>query len=212
MALEGGRTNVRLCKGLTSNIIAEVLNDSEFDCSGDDTDEDPEINQTIRDHAQSESSSSSEDEDDLVTSVASPTVSDNSDSPSTSSYLLRARGRARRTSHRQSCGRSRGRGESSQLISPRQIAIRTRQYNAGIQDTWVHETLDSKINSLMQPAYINKSSNEWEWYQFYEQYVDDDILNCIVTCTNRTQVLETEECDDEREDKYEELEPKHKKH
>ncbi|CAG5000237.1 unnamed protein product [Parnassius apollo] len=95
-------SNIRK-RWLTSNVIAEVLNDSEFDYSGDDTDKDPEfhppeINQTIRDHAQSESSSSSEDEDDLVTSVASPTVSDNSDSPSTSSYLLRARGRARNIS------------------------------------------------------------------------------------------------------------------
>lgn len=66
--------------GLATNLIAEVLNDSEFDYSGGDSDEDPEfcpeINQAVLDHRNNDSSSSSKDEDDVVISAASPAMSE----------------------------------------------------------------------------------------------------------------------------------------
>ncbi|KAL3272697.1 hypothetical protein HHI36_014161 [Cryptolaemus montrouzieri] len=104
-------------KNLTPNLIAKVLNDSEFDYSGDESDEDsefepPKTKQTVRDHRKSGSSSSNEDEDDLVVSVPSPASLDNSVCSSTSSYLPRARGRSRRTSSGQSRRRSSGRSDT----------------------------------------------------------------------------------------------------
>ncbi|GBP77508.1 hypothetical protein EVAR_98961_1 [Eumeta japonica] len=116
-----------------------------------------------RDHHKSGSSSSSEDEDVLAISVPSPAISDNSGCPSTSSY------------HEQE------NVQEEYLVGKVVVVVE-------VEDTWIHETLDTEINSLMQPAYIKKNTEEWEWYQFYEQYVDDDILN---TCTNRKRVLET---------------------
>ncbi|GBP98272.1 hypothetical protein EVAR_98954_1 [Eumeta japonica] len=111
-----------------------------------------------RDHHKSGSSSSSEDED-VLAILPSPAISDNSGCPSTHTTSKRT---------------------FKKNISWAVVVV--------VEDTWIHETLDTEINSLMQPAYIKKNTEEWEWYQFYEQYVDDDILN---TCTNRKRVLET---------------------
>ena len=182
--------------------ITEVLNDSEFDFSGDDSDCDPEftppeITQRARDCHNSESSSSNEEDDTMVSSAASPALSNDSYYLYSSSRS-RTRGRGRSVSR----GRGRGRGRGSSVgeetqrpqllpLSTRQIGIRNRQNNDGIQDSWTKDTLEPEMNDLMQPAYIYKDTKDWEWNEFYDQYIDDDILKTMVSCTNRTHILET---------------------
>ncbi|CAH0723011.1 unnamed protein product, partial [Brenthis ino] len=204
MAMEDRHVSMRVRRVLTDNGIAEALNDSEFEFSGDDSDEDPEfvppeLNHRANNHQISESSSSDEEENTLVPSAASPAFSSSSDIASTSSRP-RSRGRGRSVSRRRGRGRGRGRDLSlsedtprpqSSPLSTRQIAIRNRQHNDGFQDTWTKDTLDSEVTELMQPAYIHKETKDWEWNQFYDQYIDDNILTTIVNCTNRTHILET---------------------
>ncbi|XP_060810192.1 uncharacterized protein LOC132904279 [Amyelois transitella] len=193
MASGDRHVDVRLRKGLSEQEIDGILNESEFDFSGDDSDGDPEflppnLEETKQDRRNSDSSSSDDDTSIFTPQTASPAFSDDLNSlAEVSSTQARPRGRARGTSR---C-RNRGRAARSQSVSTRQIAIRNRQNNTDVQDTWIHEKLDTVINDLMQPSYINKYTENWEWHQFYDQYIDDDILNTIVDCTNRTHVLET---------------------
>ncbi|CAH0719639.1 unnamed protein product, partial [Brenthis ino] len=149
MAMEDRHVSMRTRRVLTDNGIAEALNDSEFEFSGDDSDEDPkfvtpELNQTANDHLISKSSSSDEEENTVVPAAASPAFSSSSDIASTSSRP-RSKGRGRSVSRGCRRGRGRGRGLSlsedtprlqSSPLSTRQIAIRNRQHNNGFQDTW----------------------------------------------------------------------------
>ncbi|CAH0724369.1 unnamed protein product, partial [Brenthis ino] len=90
MAMEDRHVSMLARRVLTDNGIAEALNDSEFEFSGDDSDEDskfvpPELNQTANDHQISESSSSDEEGNTLVLAAASPAFSSSSDIVLTSS-------------------------------------------------------------------------------------------------------------------------------
>ncbi|CAH0723941.1 unnamed protein product, partial [Brenthis ino] len=84
MAMEDRHVSMLALRVLTDNGIAEALNDSEFEFSGDDSDEDStfvplELNQTANDHQISESSSSDEEGNTLVPAAASPAFSNSSD-------------------------------------------------------------------------------------------------------------------------------------
>ncbi|CAH0714133.1 unnamed protein product, partial [Brenthis ino] len=147
MAMEDRHVSMLARRVLTDNGIAEALNDSEFEFSGDE--------QTANDHQISESSSSDEEGNTLVPAAASPAFSSSSDISSTSSRP-RSKGRGSSVSRGYRRGRGRGRGLSlsedtpgpqSSPLSTHQIAIRNRQHNDGFQDTWTKDTLDSEYRN-----------------------------------------------------------------
>ncbi|XP_048005648.1 uncharacterized protein LOC125241290 [Leguminivora glycinivorella] len=112
MAAASVPSGLRPRKALADIEIEDVLNDSEFDYSGDDSDDDPMfLPLEIEKHAsiESESSSSSDEEENVPDPPVTPPLSysDVSELATTSSS---SRGRARSSSKARSRGRGRNRG------------------------------------------------------------------------------------------------------
>lgn len=157
---------------MTEDNIADILNQSDFDDGSEASDDDSSfIPQTNDREANSESSSySSSDDDPIESAPASPVLSVNSERPG----RTRTRGR---------------RGGRRGLLSRSRIIRSSTVGNADRQNCWIGEKLEPNNRHLQQPAYLPKDTSNWEYYEYIRQYIDDDILDIIVECTNRTEVL-----------------------
>lgn len=153
---------------MTDEDIADALNESEFDYSGDDLDCDPTFKPLELDRGvianDSDMDSTGSDDSDNSPELDHPTPSA---TLSTDSRAPRSRGRAqsRRPSRsRGSCSRGRGRS----LTNPRVITLRGNTENDHeTLDKWSAEAFEPEERCLMQPAYLAIDSTGWEWLLLY---------------------------------------------
>ncbi|VVD04915.1 unnamed protein product [Leptidea sinapis] len=78
------------------------------------------------------------------------------------------------------CVRQRGRG----VQPPRRIGILYHQ-------NWSGVSFKPNLKGIQQPAYLPCDRSKWEPVDFIKKYVDNDILDKIVTATNRTALSRT---------------------
>ncbi|GBP69402.1 hypothetical protein EVAR_54821_1 [Eumeta japonica] len=194
MASEGSRPGRRMRNGMTDNEITEALDDSDIDFSDTNSDDDPAyLPPELMPLRNCGSSSSDDDErsDDtlLEAQVPSPAISENSlNIPVFVASRGQTRGRARSTNRR---GRGRSFARGNITIRSRSSPSLSLNNSAQLSDNWTAEKLEPEALDLIYPAYFHTEREDWEWHQFYDEYIDEEILSVIVNATNRTHILET---------------------
>jgi hypothetical protein len=143
--------------GLSAEEILTLidLDESEYDYS-DDSDNDPvytlpRSTRAESDSSDSDTSSGCSENSQFV--APSPAISD-------SSLIHRAS-----TSNRRHGGR-RGRGTRA-----RGSGSRISRRDGEIQDEWTGRTFHTQIQNMTQPAYFQQDISDWDYYNFYEQYI-----------------------------------------
>lgn len=128
-----------------------------------------------------ELSENDDDDDDNNVSVHSVVIDSTSDDSSSeeeniTSAAERGRGRGR------PCGRARGRGRGR----VRSRGSRISNANTNSNFSWREIDFNPEKFHLSQPSYVPADTELWTSAQFFNQYIDDDILKVMVDATNRT--------------------------
>lgn len=98
--------------------------------------------------------------------------------------IATSRGRGGRKHAPVRCVPQRGRGRGRNVQQPRQRGIQFNQ-------NWSGVSFKPNLNGLQQPAYLPCDRSKWEPVDFIKEYIDDDILDKMVTSTNRTALSRT---------------------
>ncbi|CAK1583878.1 unnamed protein product [Parnassius mnemosyne] len=171
----------RRCRNLRDQQILDLVNDSEFDFSSDDSEDDPTYK---RNHNRNCSSSPSDEfSENQDFSEPERTESPNIPIPSPSSSIL-GRGRASRSRIR---GSLRGRGGRSRGRQGRGRRPATGSRN--LTDAWERDSFEPTIHPMHSPNYVERDISSMEWYDFFDDYIDNEILETMVMATNQTNVL-----------------------
>lgn len=161
---------------LGENEIFALLNESDGDFSADSNTDESYYPETVRNRPNIVISSSSDSDDEI-----SPSDNVYSPSPSIedSSIVLRraTRGRARNSR------RARGR------VANGRVEERIGELYISVTDS---RDFCPTVTQLQSPNYIQRDLDNWEWFQFLDDYLDDDIFDLMVKATNQTSVLLTQ--------------------
>lgn len=156
--------------------VFDILNESDCDFSSDDSADDTTFQVSISAQQSSDESS----EDDYAPERTRSPIS--IPSPS-NSILNRGRGsRARtRASLRTQGRRGRGRRPTTSLDGDRSTFL---------AEQWNRDSFEPTIHSMSSPSYVERDLSGMQWHDFFDDFIDDEILNKMVMATNQTYVLD----------------------
>ncbi|CAG4974391.1 unnamed protein product [Colias eurytheme] len=176
MASRSRRVEPRSGIACSDDTVLALLEESDVDFSSDDDTQDPTYNeptematQERRRYDSSDSSVNSDSHD--VVEPPSPALS-------SGSIIRQATGSGLRRA------RSSRRPRRSAQPTYRQIPS---QSQPDVVDLWTGNFEPLEIN-LYEPTYVPNFDHGWSYEQFFERYIDEQILIKIVDCTNRTAV------------------------